>query len=78
MIKRTVRRRRPTTAVCFFCQEGKNPDYKEPETLARFLTERRKILARDYSGACQKHQRRLAAAIKRARFLALLPFIPST
>jgi len=78
MMKRTVRRRRPTTAVCFFCQEGKNPDYKDPATLSRFLTERRKILARDYSGTCQKHQRRLATAIKRTRFLALLPYIPST
>jgi len=78
MLKRTIRRRRPTTAACFFCQEGKKPDYKDPELLSRFLTERRKILAREYSGTCQKHQRRLATAIKRARFLALLPYIPST
>lgn len=78
MMKRTVRRRRPTTAVCFFCQEDKKPDYKDPATLSRFLTERRKILARDYNGSCQKHQRQLSTAIKRARFLALLPYIPAT
>lgn len=78
MIKRTIRRRPKIIKNCFFCHEGKNPDYKDASVLARFLTERRKILAREYSGTCQKHQRHLATAIKRARFLALLPYIPST
>jgi len=50
-------------------------DYKDDRTLGRFLTERGKILRAGLSGMCARHQRQLATAIKRARQLALLPYI---
>jgi small subunit ribosomal protein S18 len=49
-------------------------DYKRPDILRMFITERGKIVPRRISGACAKHQRRLTTAIKRARNIALLPF----
>lgn len=60
---------------CFFCQNDKLPDYKDWETLRKFLTDRGKILAKEKSGVCAKHQRLVAREIKRARHLALLPFV---
>jgi small subunit ribosomal protein S18 len=53
-------------------------DYKDDRTLQRFITDRGKILPRRLSGTCARHQRQLGTAIKRARHLALLPFIRST
>jgi small subunit ribosomal protein S18 len=50
-------------------------DYKDERTLVRFTAERGKILPRRLTGTCARHQRQLSRAIKRARFLALLPFI---
>jgi small subunit ribosomal protein S18 len=50
-------------------------DYKDERTLSRFTTERGKILPSRLSGACARHQRQLSTAIKRARQLALLPYI---
>lgn len=50
-------------------------DYKDEKLLTRFLTERGKILPRRLSGVTARHQRQLATAIKRARYLALLPYI---
>lgn len=50
-------------------------DYKDEKLLSRFLTERGKILPRRLSGVTARHQRQLAIAIKRARYLALLPYI---
>lgn len=50
-------------------------DYKDEKLLSRFLTERGKILPRRLSGVTARHQRQLATAIKRARYLALLPYI---
>jgi small subunit ribosomal protein S18 len=50
-------------------------DYKDEKLLGRFLTERGKILPRRLSGVSARHQRQLAVAIKRARYLALLPYI---
>ncbi len=50
-------------------------DYKDERTLSRFVTERGKILPSRLSGMCARHQRQLARAVKRARYLALLPFI---
>jgi small subunit ribosomal protein S18 len=50
-------------------------DYKDDRTLQRFLTERGKILPSRLSGTCARHQRQLSIAIKRARQLALLPYI---
>ncbi len=60
--------------VCPFCHSGKKPDYKESENLKKYISDQGKILKRQRTGVCAKHQRRLAVAIKRARFLALLPF----
>lgn len=60
---------------CFFCQSNRMPDYKESETLSRFVSDRGKIVSRPRSGVCAKHQRRLAREIKRARYLALIPFV---
>jgi small subunit ribosomal protein S18 len=60
--------------VCRFCTQKLKVDYKDPDTLRRFVTERGKILPRRITGTCAKHQRVVSAAIKRARILALLPF----
>ncbi len=60
---------------CFFCLGKSRPDYQKAEELRRFVNERGKILARGRTGICRKHQRELAIEIKRARFLALLPFL---
>ena len=61
--------------VCKFCIQKLKIDYKDADTLRRFITERGKILPRRITGTCAKHQRALALAIKRARILALLPFV---
>jgi small subunit ribosomal protein S18 len=61
--------------VCKFCTNKLRIDYKDPDTLRRFVTERGKILPRRITGSCAKHQRSLAVAIKRARSLALLPYV---
>ena len=61
--------------VCKFCIQKMKIDYKDADTLHRFITERGKILPRRITGTCAKHQRALALAIKRARNIALLPFV---
>lgn len=74
MLKKKVeKKRRPLS--CFFCQEKTLPDYKNPQILRRFMTERGKILSASKTGVCAKHQRKLAEQIKRARHLSLLPFV---
>ena len=60
--------------VCRFCNQKLKIDYKDSDTLRRFITERGKILPRRMTGTCAKHQRALALSIKRARSIALLPF----
>lgn len=59
---------------CMFCKEGKIPLYTDSVTLKRYLSDRAKIIPKQRSGVCAKHQRALAREIKRARELALLPF----
>ncbi|MDQ3555360.1 MAG: 30S ribosomal protein S18 [Gemmatimonadota bacterium] len=62
--------------TCGICESGlRYVDYKDERTLERFVTERGKILPRRISGSCARHQRQLSTAIKRARHLALLPYI---
>jgi small subunit ribosomal protein S18 len=61
--------------VCKFCVQKLKIDYKDADTLRRFITERGKILPRRITGTCAKHQRALAMAIKQARSIALLPFV---
>lgn len=63
--------------VCFFCEKNSVPDYKNYKDLRQFLSDRAKILGKNRTGVCSKHQRKLGAAIKRARHLGLLPFSPS-
>jgi ribosomal protein S18 len=67
----------PKRKVCFFCA-NKNEviDYKNPDKLRAYLSDRAKIDPRRRTGTCAKHQRALATAIKRARQIALLPFVP--
>jgi len=61
---------------CHFCVSGiKEIDYKDVVLLRRFLSSYNKIVPRRRSGVCTKHQRKLAQAIKRARIMALLPFV---
>lgn len=61
---------------CRFRKSGiKYIDYKDPEFLKKFLNEQGKILPRRITGTSQKYQRRVAKAVKRARHLALLPFV---
>lgn len=61
--------------ACFFCKSKQEPNYKEAEILSQFISGRKKITGRSRTGVCRKHQRQLAKAIKRARHLALLPFV---
>ena len=68
-----VRRRKK---VCIFCADKVDfIDYKDSAKLRKFISERGKILPRRISGACAKHQRDINTAIKRARQVALLPYI---
>jgi len=70
--KKAVKRKK----FCRFCKNKiKYIDYKDTHLLEKFITERGKIVSSRISGNCAKHQRRLAQAIKRARILALLPFV---
>lgn len=62
--------------VCAFCVAGeKEIDYKDVAKLRKFITEKGKILPRRQTGVCSHHQRKLAMAIKRARNVALLPYV---
>lgn len=62
--------------ICKFCEEKIAViDYKDERRLRRFTTERGKIVPKRVSGTCAKHQRQLTKAVKRARHLALLPFV---
>ena len=68
-----VRRRKK---VCVFCADKVDfIDYKDSAKLRKFISERGKILPRRVSGTCAKHQRELNTAIKRARQVALLPYV---
>lgn len=69
------RNMREVAKECFFCHEKKNPDFMDQETLMKFTSERGKIHSRQRTGVCSKHQRKLTTAVKRARLLALMPFI---
>ena len=74
-IRRLRRRRFGRRKVCRFCADKSLViDYKDPQTLRHFITDRGKIVPRRISGNCAKHQRQLTRAIKRARILALMPF----
>jgi small subunit ribosomal protein S18 len=61
--------------LCRFCAEKSGPNFKDQATLKYFVTERGKIIPRRISGNCAKHQRQVASSIKRARGLALIPYV---
>ena len=61
--------------VCQFCADNTAVvDYKDVETLKKYISERGKILPRRITGTCAKHQRAVTTAVKRARHIALLPY----
>lgn len=66
----------PPKRNCAFCVDGtKEIDYKKHDMLSRYVSEYGRIKPRRQTGVCAKHQRGLATAVKRARHLALLPFV---
>ena len=63
---------------CYFCTNNVNSvDYKKTEVLKKFIDAHARIVPKKETGICAKHQRKLAIAIKRARIMALLPFVIS-
>ncbi len=86
-VERTERTERPERPVrparkgrkkvCSFCvdKQGSAIDYKDVAKLRKYISERAKILPRRVTGTCTRHQRELTVAIKRARHLALLPYV---
>ena len=74
--QRPAQKRMPKKKVCQFCVEKvQHIDYKDVARLRRFTSERGKILPRRMTGTCAKHQRQLSTAIKRARIIALMPYV---
>ena len=70
------RAKRSRRKVCAFCVDKvETVDYKDVAKLRRYLSERGKIVPRRVTGTCARHQRQLTVAIKRARHLALLPYV---
>jgi small subunit ribosomal protein S18 len=68
----------PKRKVCLFCRDKVHYiDYKDAALLRPYISDRGKITPRRKSGVCAKHQRALTTSIKRARHLALLPFVPA-
>lgn len=70
--RRPIRRRKK---VCVFCGKESVIDYKDKNKLSKYISERGKILPRRITGNCAKHQRALTVAIKRARHLAIMPYV---
>ena len=78
-----TRRKRPGAATgpirrksCYFCKEKvEEVDYKNYNQLRRYVSEKGKIRSRRITGACRRHQRQVAVAVKRAREMALLPYV---
>ena len=70
-VKKTAKRK-----VCAYCADGiKDVDYKDVNRLRKFMTEKGKILPARQTNNCAKHQRQVSRAIKRARYMALLPYL---
>ena len=69
------RGRRRRKVFAFFADKAETIDYKDVARLRRYLSERAKIVPRRVTGTCARHQRELTVAIKRARHIALLPYV---
>ena len=68
--------RRPKRKICNFCADKiADINYKDVTSLRKYISERGKILPRRISGNCASHQRALTVAVKRARVIAILPFV---
>ena len=68
--------RKPKKKVCAFCKDkAQDIDYKDTGLLRKFISDRGKIRSRRITGACRRHQNQVARAVKRARELALLPYV---
>ena len=70
-----IKRRRKRKGFAFCQDKVESIDYKDTKKLQKYLTERGKILPRRVTGTCAKHQRMVTSAVKRARIIALLPFV---
>jgi small subunit ribosomal protein S18 len=85
MAQQTTQRRRPSASTgpirrksCYFCREKiEEVDYKNYNQLRRYISEKGKIRSRRITGACRRHQDQIAVAVKRAREVALLPYVDS-
>ena len=65
---------RVNSTTCYFTQNNSKPDYKDVLILRRFINDRGKIIRQSVSGVTAKNQRMLTQAVKRARYMALLPY----
>lgn len=72
--KKVVRKIRVPTN-CEFCKAETEPSYQDVVGMAKYMNDRGRIMGRDRTGVCAKHQRHLTVAIKRARHLGLMPFV---
>ena len=75
--RKKILKLKPVKRNCPFCKGDKEPDYKNSTELGNYMTERGKIMSKDRTGLCAKHQKRVAVAIKRARHIGVLPFTGS-
>ena len=82
MAQKTPARKRPSSAApgrrksCHFCKDKvQEVDYKNVNQLRRYISEKGKIRSRRITGACRRHQVQIAQAVKRAREMALLPYV---
>jgi small subunit ribosomal protein S18 len=60
---------------CNYCKDALGPSFKDVSSMSKYMSERGRILGKDRTGVCAKHQRMLAREVKRARHMALLPFV---
>ena len=76
VVKRPAKKQMSRKKVCIFCADGVDEvDYKDVAKLRKFITEKGTIVPRRMSGTCAKHQRIVTEAVKRAREMALLPYV---
>ncbi|MFC1751618.1 30S ribosomal protein S18 [Patescibacteria group bacterium] len=72
----TKHNRKHNLANCYFCTSSiRKIDYKDMENISKFIDAQAKIIKKKETGLCVKHQKRLTQAVKRARFMAFLPFV---